>query len=60
MDTFVRAYKLYIVSLLLMLLSLPMTAATSIINNGQDKDWTGGLGQFNTTEGNDFWFTYLL
>ena len=38
---------------------MPMTAATSIINNGQDKDWIGGLDKFNTTEGNDFWLTYM-
>jgi len=40
-----------------MLLSQTMTAATSLISN--DPNWLGGKATFNTTEGNDFWLTFM-
>ena len=40
-----------------MLLFQGMTAATSLVSN--DKNWLGGNATFNTTEGNDFWLTFM-
>ena len=34
-----------------------VSAATELISN--DENWLGGLATFNTTEGNDFWLTFM-
>lgn len=43
----------------MLLFSLGITAATSIVNNGRDRDWIGGTNKFHTTRGNDFWLTFM-
>lgn len=40
-----------------MLLSQWITAATTLVS--QDENWLGGMATFNTTEGNDFWLTFM-
>ena len=40
-----------------LLLSEGLTAATSLVS--KDKNWLGGKATFNTTEGNDFWLTFM-
>ena len=46
-----------ILLLAILLLSEGIAAGTSLIS--QDKDWLGGKAEFNTTEGNDFWLTFM-
>ena len=40
-----------------LLLSQGVTAATSLVSN--DPNWLGGRPAFNTTDGNDFWLTFM-
>lgn len=47
----------YIVFIGVLLLSQGMAAGTSLVS--EDKNWLGGKTEFNTTEGNDFWLTFM-
>ena len=47
----------YIVCLMLLVLAQMASAKTELVSN--DPNWLGGRATFNTTEGNDFWLTFM-